>query len=227
MNKTLNIILFWPGHAGHFIQFLLSLDNKTYPIYNPKVEIDTIPPRKNLYSFKNAVWKNGGWGNFHASFMINKSHVVTEAVRIQKFIESETHDTYTAIASPKNLNELLDKIETDFLSSVDQVNYLNVELSPNLEYVIEDFKRNNHSFPTPADLPPFPEMITVFNNYKSEHNPYSISLDNFFYGQDTFLTEYTNLNNHLGLPLHTADALELYIDWYNERKIARSNVVKP
>jgi hypothetical protein len=226
MEKTLNIILFWPGHAGHFLQFLLSLDNKTYPIHHPDVDISTIVSRKDSYSFKNAVWKNGGWGNFHGTFLKYKNHVFSEGLRIENFLNSALHDTYTTIVTPRNHNDMMTEINKH-IGSMTKVNYLIVELSPSLNYVIEDFKESNHGYPTPVGVTPKPEFQAIYDNYKATKNPYVIKLDNLFYGQDTFTTEYTNLNNHLNLPLHSQDALEMYVDWYNERKIARSNVVKP
>jgi len=226
MEKTLNIMLFWPGHAGHFLQFLLSLDNKTYPIHNPDTDISTIVSRKDHYSFKDAVWKNGGWGKFHIKFLKLQSHTLTENIRMENFLNSEVHDTYTTILTPINHDNMMVEINKH-IGSMTKVNYLIVELSPSLNYVIDDFKSSNHGYPTPAGVMPKPEFQAIYDNYKATKNPYVIKLDNLFYGADTFVAEYEKLNNQLGLPLHTADASEMYADWYDERRLRRSNIVKP
>jgi len=227
MQKTLNVLHFWPGHAGHFLQFLLSLDSKTYPICHPDTDITTISSRKDLYSYKDIIWKFGGWGKFHIAFLKGQNHIYTESLRIESFLESTTHDTYTVIATPINYLTMIDRIQTYYASSIDNFNYVTVELSPNLLYVIDDFKTNNHGYPTPPGITWKEGYQGIYDNFKSDHNAYSVTLDNLFYGPDTFVTEYTNLNNHLNLPLHTQDALEMYNDWYNERKLGRLNIAKP
>jgi hypothetical protein len=227
MQKTLNVLLFWPGHAGHFLQFLLSLDSKTYPICHPDTDITTISSRKDLYSFKDIIWKFGGWGKFHTTFLKRRDHIYTESLRIESFLESTTHDTYTVITVPLNYLTMIDRIQTHYASSIDNFNYIIVELNPNLQYVIDDFKTNNHGYPTPPGITFKPEYQAIYDKFKLDYNPHIVKLENLFYGPDTFVTEYTNLNNHLNLPLHTQDALEMYNDWYNERKLGRLNIAKP
>lgn len=227
MGKTLNILLFWPGHAGHFLQFLLSLDDKTYPIHHPDVDINTITSRKDTYSFKNAIWKHNGWGKFHISFLKNQSHLGTEYSRIHNCLNSKKHDTYTTIVSPRNLNEMMTKIQNEFMERMTHVNYLIVDLSPNMEFVIDDFKKNNDNYPSPPGVPHPVESQIAYDNFKSQYSPYVIKLDNLFYGQDIFIEEYTKLNNHLNLPLHIQDAQEMYAAWYRERRIGRLNIAKP
>jgi hypothetical protein len=227
MQKTLNILLFWPGHAGHFLQFLLSLDSKTYPICHPDTDITTISSRKELYSYKDIISKYKTWVNFHINFLKSKDHRYTESLRIRKFIDSLDYDTYTAITTPLNYTSIYDKIQSTFASSIDNINYIFVELDPKLQYVIDDFKKNNNNYPTPPGITPKSEYQVVYDQFKLDYNPYVVKLENLFYGPDTFVTEYTNLNNHLNLPLHTQDALEMYNDWYNERRLGRLNIVKP
>jgi len=232
MQKTLNVLHFWPGHAGHFLQFLLSLDSKTYPICHPDTDITTISSRKDLYSYKDIVWKHGGWAKFHISFLKSQDQLYTDLLRMNSFLSSIDHDTYTLVTTPINFNSIYyklvyNKADEEFFNSIDNVNHILVELDPKLQYVIDDFKKNNHNYPTPPGITPKSEYQAVYDKFKLDYNPYVVKLENLFYGPDTFVTEYTNLNNHLNLPLHTQDALEMYNDWYNERRLGRLNIAKP
>ena len=54
--KTVNIVIYKPGYGGHFIEFLLSLDEQTMPLVPLGVlPFHTTADRKKQYSFK----KNG------------------------------------------------------------------------------------------------------------------------------------------------------------------------
>ena len=57
-------------------------------------------------------------------------------------------------------------------------------------------------------------------DYVRDYNPYEIKFDNFILGEKTFVTEYENVCNYLQLPVNLDTALELYRDWYVERKFA-------
>lgn len=219
-------MLFWPGHAGHFLGFLISLDKRTYPIHQPNIDVATITSRKDHYTFKNIGWKYGGWRNFHKSFLEDVNLSGTEFKRIDNFL-NENYDMYTTVGTPQHFRSYFPALSAKYFDKVSKVNYLLIELSPELQWVIDEFCKNNHNFPNPPGFEFPQDFHDCFNNYKKNNNPYIINLDNVLYGKDTFVEEYTKLNQHLGLPLHLDDAIEFYSDWYKARKMHNLPISKP
>ena len=226
MNKTINVIHFWPGHAGHFIGFLLSLDQRTYPIHNPKDDIATITSRKDYYSFKNLIWKYGSWRNFHIAFLQDLNLGRTEFKRIDNFLNSD-FDTYTTLATPQHFKSYFPVLKEKYLDKNLKVNYLTIHLSKHLDWVVDEFCKNNNNFPNPPGHIFPKDFHECFDDYQKTYNPYVINLDNIFYGLSSFLDEYTKLNNHIGLPLHIEDATEYYKDWYTARKMHTLQIQNP
>jgi hypothetical protein len=203
--KIINLIVYKPGYGGHFVEFLLSLDPSTMPWVRAGSTVDEVNlSRKSHYSFKNIVSTHGHWQKHHIPFR-------TERESFTAFLANETYHTFCAGVHPAefyrwSLTELFSKYPV-------QVNYVLLSLSPEREYIIDAFKASNNNFPL---LRPGEEEQNT--QYQQEHRPFVINFDNFILGEASFADEYTRINEHLALPLHLDDALEMYRDWYAERR---------
>jgi hypothetical protein len=202
VEKTLNIVIYKPGYGGHFIEFIMSLDPSTVcwlPVGHSRYgeHITDIAERVTLYSFKNLRAQYGHWQKHHIPFR-------SEPNRIEEWQKSHV-PVYNFSLHPH-----------EFVTKYSHVtaNMFQVQLSSNLEYVIDDFKKANGNFP-------------MLRNGEEEKNsaittiysPYIINFDNFILGEDTFVPEYEQLMKSCDLPTHLDAALTLYRDWYIERGI--------
>lgn len=217
MEKTLNLLVYLPGYAGNFIRFLLSLDDKTYPIHHKDTYYDGSISRKKLYSYKNLFWKHSNWENFEQSF-------ISPLQKPLDLFLAQNDYTMTTI----NLHPGYKKTSLgyfDFFKETYQVyldkmniNYLQVSLSEHYRPVIFDFMKtvtNNVWRDLYKD-----EQKDLLENTKftNTYQPYIINLDSFLKGPDTFVTEYHSLCDYLKLNKNTDDALDLYEEWYSARK---------
>jgi hypothetical protein len=203
--RTINLIVYKPGYGGHFIEFLLSLDPSTMPWVRAGSTVEEVNlSRKTHYSFKNIVKIHGHWQQHHIPFR-------TERESFTSFLANETYHTFCAAVHP---HEFYKWSLTDLFSEHPvHVNYLLLSLSPEREYIIDAFKVSNNNFPV---LRLGEEEQN--KQYREEHQPIVISLDNFIIGEEAFVAEYKKMNEYLALPLHLDAAIEMYRDWYSERK---------
>ena len=208
MKKNVNLIIYKPGYGGHFIQFLLSLEKSTVPCISKDTTFSQVDnSRKDYYSFKNLRKKHNRWVNHHKLY---------DGMNIDELILKEL--TSNSLYHTANLQihpfEFYNTGLVEYLQNVKaSVNYLQVTVSPKYEYVIDAFKLCNGNFPI---LRPNEEAMN--EKISQDHSPYVINFDNFILGEGHFVEEYTKLNNHLQLPLHLDSALEMYRDWYIERR---------
>ena len=209
MDKRVNLITYKPGYGGHFIQFLLSLDKCTVPCIDKNTTFSQIDnSRKEHYSFKDLRKKHGHWLKHHKQYDgMNLDELV-----IRELVDNDQYHTANLQVHPY---EFFHTGLMEYLQSTKEVSikHLQISVSPKYEYVIDMFKICNSNFPK---LRPFEEEMNemITKNF----NPYIINFDNFISGEEHFVDEYTKINNHLQLPLHLDDALELYRDWYVERR---------
>lgn len=201
MDKTVNLLSYLPGHAGHFISIILSIDPSTFL---PSRYPDQTTVLQEL-SFKNVRWKHGSWGAFHRSYSVEPWDAIAE------FLQSEKKQ-YTSLFHPSKRDKVLTCCNNH--SGRFNIKWLQVEVSKDFEFVINDFKKRNGAWPR--------ETLHDTNMYikiKSEFNPYIINLDNILLGTDEFTFEYKKLCDHLELPYHLDKVLPYYNDWYFERRI--------
>jgi hypothetical protein len=203
MDKTVNLLSYLPGHAGHFISIILSIDDITFlpSKYPPKDQL-----LKNL-SYKNINWVHGSWEEFHKSYSVEPWEGIPEFFQSDKKI-------YTAIFHPSKLERLLE-ISKDNLPKLN-VNWIQIELSPELEFINDDFKKRNGNWPK--------RSFHDEKNYaliKQKFNPYIINLDNVFYGLESFIFEYKKLCDYINVPYHLDIVIPYYNDWLPTRKLHR------
>lgn len=210
MDKRVNLIIYKPGYGGHFIQFLLSLDKSTVPCIDKNTTFTQIHnSRKDYYSFKDLRKKHGRWFDHHRLYDgINLDQLI-----INELLQNTEYHTANLQVHP------LEFYNTSLITYLQEinvtVNHMQIQVSPEYEYVIDRFKVSNGSF---LNYRPGEEEM----NKKITENcsPYFINFDNFILGKEYFVEEYTKINNHLQLPLHLDDALEMYRDWYVERRFS-------
>ena len=210
MDKNVNLIIYKPGYGGHFIQFVLSLDKSTVPIISRGVDFTQVPEsRKEFYSFKDLRKKYGHWWNHHKKYQGRDF----DQSAVHELLNNSAYHTLNIHAHPY---EFYNTKLVEFLQNVNvSVNYLQIELSPKYEYVIDIFKVCNGNFP---ELRPGEEEMN--KKITEELSPYIINFDNFVLGEGHFVEEYTRISNHLQLPLYLDDAIEMYRDWYIERRFS-------
>ena len=201
--KTINLIVYKPGYGGHFIEFLLSLDPSTIPWMRTGSTVDEVNlSRKTHYSFRDLGKTHGLWNNYHNTFR-------SDVYMYHTFMNNKEYDTFCVAIHP---HEYYGWSVSDQLKNV-RINYLQVSLSARLEPIIDAFKVSNNNFPV---LRPGEEEQN--EQYQKEYQPFVINFDNFIIGEEAFVAEYTRMNEYLALPLHLDDAIEMYRDWYAERK---------
>ena len=207
--KTINLIVYKPGYGGHFIKFLLSLDPSTMPWVRAGSTVDEVNlSRKTHYSFRDLVKAHGHWYNHHTTFKTSNNEYDT-------FMNNKEYDTFCSAIHPQEYYSWFyswSMSESDRLKNV-RINYLQVSLSARLEPIIDAFKVSNNNFPR---LRPGEEEQN--EQYQKEYQPFVINFDNFIIGEEAFVAEYKRMNEYLALPLHLDDAIEMYRDWYAERK---------
>jgi len=208
MQKTLNIIVYKPGYGGTFISFLLSLNALCFniiPRFDPSFDDEDVAHTK-IYSYKNIRQRYGSWREHHDAYAIhNLQH-------IKAFASDTQYQIYNWSIHPNVFysKKLKIKVFKDW-----KINYLHVTLSPHLEYINDTFKAANGGFPQLLEGEEAQD-----SDFARDYNPYQINFDSFILGEKTFVTEYENVCNHLQLPVNLDIALELYRDWYVERKFA-------
>lgn len=210
MDKNVNLIIYKPGYGGHFIQFILSLDKSTVPIISRGVDFNQMPEsRKEFYSFKDLRKTYGHWWNHHKKYQGRDF----DQSAVHELLNNNNYHTLMIHAHPY---EFYNTKLVEFLQNVNvSVNYLQIQLSPKYEYVIDIFKACNGNFP---ELRPGEEGMN--QKITEQLSPYIINFDNFILGEGHFVEEYIKISNHLQLPLYLDDAIEMYRDWYIERRFS-------
>jgi hypothetical protein len=206
--KSVNIIIYLPGYAGRFCQFLMSLHETTYPY----VPLDVTPrstdsvSRAEWYSFKNIYKKYGTWKNHHDQFnnRLLDNH--------NKFLNS-SYKKLTFCIHPYEfyLIRQLGNHEVSQILNSSNIKYAQISTS-HMQKDIEDFKLKNSNFPGLRN-----NEIEMNMTITNELMPYIVNLDNFFKDQNLFLSEYKSLANYFEIPEQTALALEFYCDWIEAR----------
>lgn len=225
MKKTLNFVIYLPNYAGNFIRFILSLDERTYPIHHYDQRYDDIKTsRKLLYSYKNLLHRYGAWDAFEQKF------ISPARDPLPLFLNQDTYLIHTLTAHPGprrnglGFSEGFLKKYEDVLLDLN-VNYLQVRLSEKYSSMPDFFNEKiGHNMRAGFPLSHITDdQNKEYKNYDRDftkkYNPYQINLDSFLEGKDSFITEYEKVSDHLGLYPHIDDALELYEDWYRARKI--------
>jgi len=217
MDKTLNLVIYLPGYAGNFIRFILSLDDGTYPIHHKDTYYDVKIDRKKLYSYRNLFYKYKNWNDFEQSFIspIQKP--------LDLFLGQDTYNTTTISLHPGYKSERLGyygyfKEYYDHVLSNLKINYLQVSLSEMYRPIIVDFLKNvtrNIWREIPYNST---EDLLSNQDFTNKYNPYTVNLDNFILGPETFVSEYVSLCDHLDMNVHLDSALELYNGWYSARR---------
>lgn len=215
--KSINLIVYLPGYAGHFCQFLMSLHETTHPY----IPLNTTPistdskTRAELYSFKNIYQRHRTWKNHHDQF---DNELLDE--NYYKFLLS-SYDTLTFCIHPYEFYPIkLYKNHTIHhiinLKNYTRDNFKGIKyaqiFTSNMEEEIKAFRLKNLNFPVLRD-----NEVELNSKFTREFNPYIINLDNFFKGEDLFLNEYKSLASYFEVPEQTELALEFYHDWIEAR----------
>lgn len=214
--KTVHIIFFLTGCGGNIIRFLLSLDEKTYPVHPLNEPYDKNYDRPSLYSYKNLFWKFGSWIKFENYFLGHIQDPLTY------FLKQEKFDTIILHLHPGRMGESIaayDKFKEVHESNLSciKVTYSMVTVSDKYQPYIDWFLENAKS--TKLLTPDHMIDKEAYNRLKNELNPYMINFDNFILNESTFLEEYKRLCNHLNIKVMTDDALKVYRPWRKVRRI--------
>ena len=226
--KYLNYIIYLPGLAGKFTQFLTSLHSITRP-YVPvgkRSTTDSSTERLEFYSYDNLYTRYGSWLGHHSNFFGE----VTDQL-YKDFLNSDyTHYNYCnhphefyqppfrirwgrspnvgVHTNPYVCNMLQNKIpQADC-----QIRYLQILVSAEYQSVIDEFKVKNGNFPFVR-----PDEEIKNSQFTLDYDPYIINLDNYFIGESNFLDEYTKLMDYLEIPTQVEPALQLYRGWIESR----------
>jgi hypothetical protein len=207
-DKELTVIIYKPGYGGHFISSILSLHGSTYCPYMLKDNENA--SRKEIFTFRNLQTKYGNWKNHHDTRPVT----VLKTYHIRNFYKDSNYKSWIVSFHPiEYYNYFVQQPIFKIQTKMKKVNFLHIHLSSNLEHVIDKFKLNNNNFPVLGD-----GENELDEKFIKENNPFVINFDNFILGEKTFIAEYEKICNHLRLPIQLEDALELYRDWYVERK---------
>ena len=227
--KYLNYVVYIPGLAGKFTQFLISLHLTTRPFVVPGTTIiDTSVNRFTLYSYKDLYTRHGSWGEHHRKIFDEFNDQLYNEFLNSNYTHynycNHPHEFYLPpfhrqiVKKYPNIKKiytnryvcamLQNKIQQEHL----QVRYLQMAVSEQYQPMIDEFKVKNGNFPSIR-----PDEENKNSQFTKDYNPYVINLDNYFIGESNFLEEYTKLMNHLGIPTQDELALELYRDWIEAR----------
>ena len=213
LKKTINCIMYLPGWGGTFTNFVLSLDNSTFPWLPNSVDVNSEYNRKELFSFKNIrteynnkVYKSA-WQNFHRSFKLTSDNVL-------EFLAQDRFTTLTISVHPIEFYQYYENNPDNPLKHESvTVNYYALTLDPSLEYIITEFKKENESFPLLR-----PNEDLMYKKYIDDFALQLFSFDSYIQGESAFTAEYLRMCSTMNIPVHLDDALELYRDWYVERR---------
>ena len=215
--KGINIIVYLPGYAGRFCQFLMSLHETTHPY----IPLSMTPlstdsrSRAEMYSYKNIYKKHGSWKNHHDQF---HNELLDE--NYYKFLLS-AYDTLTFSIHPYEFypvklykNHIITRIM--HIKDYHRGNFKGIKyaqiFTSNMEEEIKAFRLKNLNFPVLRD-----NEVELNSKFTSEFYPYIINLDNFFKGEEFFLNEYKSLASYFEIPEQTELVLEFYHDWIEAR----------
>jgi hypothetical protein len=207
LNKKINLIIYLPGYGGNFITNILSLNDLAY--FYSKNSI-TSNNKKEILSFKDIQIKYGHWINHHNQY--KDSYDINDFIKFfkdkkTKFANMRMHPFEFYSYFEENIKKIKK------YNSKAILNYCQVNLSLELEHVIDKFKITNGGFPILRN-----GELQLSTKFKNEYNPFIINFDNFILGEKTFIAEYERICNYLDIPIQLEDALLLYKDWYIERK---------
>jgi hypothetical protein len=207
LEKELNLIVYKPGYGGRFVSGLLSLDESVYPPFF--LEHDKTASRKTIFSYKDIRKNHKNWSDHHNL----RSDTLYQSFYLEEFSNSEHRSWVAALHPHEYYDWFFEKYEVTIRNKIGKINYIHIQLSDHLEIAIDKFKNHNNGFP----------KLRIGENeldhrYAYETNPFVINLDKFVLGEETFIPEYRKICNYLQIPYQTTDALELYRDWYLERK---------
>lgn len=200
--KRCNVIVYKPGLAGHFLSFTLSLNDDTYPLLLKNAEGKD---RLDNYTFKNLRWKYGNWMHFHGAF-----HDPEKIFR--DFLTTE-FDICTIELHPWEFESFKSACQKNQFP-LKNLNLISIHLSPNLSYIIDEFKQMNGNVPKP-----YPTEERDWQNFLKSYDSYYVNLDNVFFGCRSFKEEYVKLCDFTKQEPNIEKALTLYKDWFNERKL--------
>lgn len=213
MNKTLNVVVYKPGHAGNLLRFILSMESNTFPIFPDNVPLSE-KDRLKQYSFKNLFYYNNSWASFHDKFSCDRN------LRLSTFLNQDDFDTFTVITHPGyfvNYPQWFTsfvELEQKSLKQFQKINYIALTLNSEYDYIIEDFKNWNGGL-----LKREPDH-DAFEKYLKEYDPIIVKLENFFFDKDVYLTEIKSLYNKLNLTMtKETELITLHKDWQNSRRM--------
>lgn len=207
--KTLNVILYLPGYAGHFISLILSLDDSVYPwtsgIESPREE------RKDVYTFKHLKDCTVPWVTHHLRLSSS----------IPAFIESKYSTLFHCIHPIQYYSDLIHTIES--LPNTVIPRFITLHGSDHVvKEHVHGFVERNGGFPviSKADK-------ECFDRFLTENKPYQVDIGFLFSSEDVFLQGYEILCNDLQVTPKVEGALELYRDWREARKVNRVSETTP
>lgn len=200
--KTINVILYLPGYAGHFISMILSLDDAVYPWTSGKV---TSEDRKDVYTFRELKDHTVPWITHHLGLY----------APIPKFLESDYSTMFYCIHPDQYYSDLQETIES--LPPTINYRFITVHGSEDIikEHVYRFIERNG-GFPFITD-----EGKQCFERFLAENESYRIDIDFLFSSEEDFIQGYQKLCEDFGVCPKIEDALQMYKDWREARAVNR------
>jgi hypothetical protein len=183
-------IIYQPGFAGHFLQYLLTLDSSTLWVKPTSVQLeDSLENRLNFYLFDNTR-QYDHWASFHQSRRASVNN----------------------LPNPRGLTKINSVHPLAFDKVIDNTKWLIVNLSYadfNNYWLIET-KKNWNNFPVLRNGE-FEKEMMLRKKILLE-----ISLDKFL-APETWAEEYQRISNLINLPVLIDAATKLYNSWYTIR----------
>lgn len=205
-HKTVYVIIYLPGYAGHFLEYALTMAWAGYLH-------DSIPD--NMFDMQAHGYQH--WSEIHhdndydtasrlAVWLLSDSSIMVTSVHPSEFLWDDTFP----IALRRDTNK-------DF-----KVKYILISLQDGYQYVLNDFKRRN------GDFPYIRENEFEFNNSIANSLPVlELKLEYVLSGQPGFLSELKRISRHQNIEFIKSEKLVHFYDtWYSARQLA-NYVIKP
>ena len=195
--KKVFLIVYLPGHAGHFLRFLFSIDQTTFPWVFKDKELNEINRSNNFY-FDILHNEPKLWFTFH-------KNMIDQFDGLDMFINSDYEKQINIIHPHEFFSLMHNNLEYKDL----QINYIGINFSQTnknqLYNVVRPHIRKNE-----------PEEDLLF---KLTYDPFIINFDNFLSSKDLFMYEYERVNQYLDLPNYHDQAWNMLYTWKLARKI--------
>jgi hypothetical protein len=201
--RRLNLIVYRPGHCGHFLKYLLGLSTQVYSLCGG---LD----RSQAYSFRRLHQRHGSWKNFHT---YHHHRHGGDLEQILEFLNKSQHPMAVIGLHPYQLTHYLQPYIAS--ASQTQVHYYRVKCSLELDHQLQDFMVNRFD-PTVKNVVE-QEFELASNTFVEQSIQDYIDLD-LIVNPESFYAEYLRVAELMSVPtVSESVAQEFYRDWRRER----------